>query len=195
MKPLIAVFAKAPQAGNVKTRLVPPLTPEQAARLHHRLVAGVWARVRELAEVADCELHLSGETDAWPEAMPRRQQAAGDLGERMLHAMEYGLGEGRPRVAIVGGDIPELPLDAVRTLLAADADVALGPVRDGGYYAICCRRTHATMFAGVRWSTPHTLADTIGACTRLGFTTSIGQPWHDVDTAEDLDLLPPHLRQ
>lgn len=195
MKPLIAVFAKAPVAGNVKTRLVPPLTPGQAACLHQRLVAGVWARVRELAEMADCELHLSGETDAWPEAMPRHQQTAGDLGDRMLYAMERRIREGRPRVAIVGGDIPELPLDALRALLAADADVALGPARDGGYYAICCRRTHPAMFAGVRWSTPHTLADTIGACVRLGFTVSIGQPWHDVDTVEDLDLLPPHLRQ
>jgi len=194
MKPLIAVFAKAPQAGRVKTRLVPPLSAEQAARLHERLVGEVWARVRELAAVADCELHVSGETDAWPEAAPRRRQSPGDLGARMLHALEQGLTGGHPRVAIVGGDIPQLPLEAVLALLAADSDVALGPARDGGYYAICCRRTHAAMFAGVRWSTPHALADTIAACARLGFTISIGQPWHDVDTAEDLHLLPPHLR-
>lgn len=194
MKPLIAVFAKAPEPGKVKTRLVPPLTAEQAARLHERLVAGVWARVRELETVADIELHLSAETTAWPEATARQRQTEGDLGARMLHALQQGLAAGRPRVTIVGGDIPDLPVEALRALIESTADVALGPVRDGGYYAISCRRAHGEMFAGVRWSTPHALADTIAACARLGFTIFVGQPWHDVDTAEDLHLLPPDLR-
>lgn len=194
MKPLIAVFAKAPVPGKVKTRLAPALTLAQAALLHQRLVADVWDRLAALREMADCELHTDTPTEAWPGIEPRRLQCEGDLGARMRHALEDALAQGRPRAAIIGGDIPQIPIDAVRQLLTADADIALGPTRDGGYYAIACRRTHPGMFHGVRWSTPHALADTITACARVGLGVSIGPPWHDVDTAEDLDLLPAHLR-
>lgn len=194
MKPLVAVFAKAPEPGAVKTRLIPPLSPLQAAKLHQGLVADVWLRLQPLRPGADLELHTSHPTSAWPEAAPHVLQSHGDLGQRMLHTLRSALASGRPVAAIIGGDIPNLPLDAIRALLASAADVSLGPTRDGGYYSIACRRTHPEMFAGVRWSTPHTLSDTVSACVRLGLSLSIGQPWHDVDTAEDLDLLPPHLR-
>ncbi|MBL8178382.1 MAG: TIGR04282 family arsenosugar biosynthesis glycosyltransferase [Bryobacterales bacterium] len=193
MKPLIAVFAKAPEPGKVKTRLVPPLTPQSAADLHERLVRDVWRRVSSLCDV-DCELHLDSETPAWPEASERRLQTCGDLGARMLSAFDHALGEGRPSVTIVGGDIPELPLPAVTALIEAPADVAFGPTRDGGYYAISCRKTHPAMFHLVRWSTSHALTDTVAACLKGGLAYWIGQPWHDVDTEEDLDLLPPELR-
>lgn len=194
MKPLVAVFAKAPEPGAVKTRLIPSLSPLQAAQLHQRLVADVWLRLQPLLPDADLELHTSHPTKAWPEATPHVLQCQGDLGQRMLHTLRTALASGRPVAAILGGDIPELPLDAIRALLTANSDVSLGPTRDGGYYAIACRRTHPEMFAGVRWSTPNALSDTISACARQGLSLSIGQPWHDVDTAEDLDLLPPHLR-
>ena len=190
MKPLIAVFAKAPIAGRVKTRLVPPLTPQQAAELHERLVADVWQR---LPGDALRELHTDQPTSAWPDISPRRLQSSGDLGARMFHALQTGLAAGHPRVAIVGGDIPEFPTSYLDRLLNAEADVALGPTFDGGYYAIICRRISPAMFDGVRWSTAHALADTLAACARAGLATFTGEPWHDVDRPEDLDLLPPHL--
>lgn len=191
MKPLIAVFAKAPVPGRVKTRLVPPLTFEQAAQLHQRLVADLWSR---LPAGAERELHTDQPTAAWPAIAPRRLQSSGDLGARMFHALQTALAAGHPRAAVVGGDIPDFPTNLFAPLLQADADVALGPTRDGGYYAIVCRRICAGMFDGVRWSTSDALADTITACARAGLTTVTGEPWHDVDRPEDLDLLPPHLR-
>ncbi|MFN7934996.1 MAG: TIGR04282 family arsenosugar biosynthesis glycosyltransferase [Bryobacteraceae bacterium] len=191
MKPLIAVFAKAPIPGRVKTRLVPPLTTEQAAQLHERLVADVWQR---LPGDAQLELHTDLPTAAWPGISSRRLQASGDLGARLFHALQSGLAEGHPRVAVVGGDIPDFPTGYMERLLSADADVALGPTLDGGYYAIACRRVSASMFDRVRWSSAHALADTIAACTCAGLTIFTGAPWHDVDRPEDLDLLPPHLR-
>ena len=193
MKPLIAVFAKAPIPGRVKTRLVPPLTSEVAALLHERLVADVWSRLNALSD-ADCELHTDQHTSAWPEISPKSLQCDGDLGQRMTHAIEHGFTAGRPSVAIVGGDIPEFPVAALSAMLSSTSDVSFGPARDGGYYALVCRRSAPGMLAGVRWSTAHALADSIASCIRAGLNISIGQPWHDVDSEEDLHLLPTHLR-
>lgn len=190
MKPLLILFAKAPVPGRVKTRLTPVLTPLQAAELHERLVTEVWKRLNSLNLDADAELHTDVETDAWPEAQPRQLQTAGDLGVRMLSALQKGLADGRPKVTIVGSDIWNLPETHLLDLLAAKADVALGPTEDGGYYAIACRRMDPRMFDGVRWSTNHTLADTVSGCLRCGLGIHVGQRWHDIDTPEDLNRLP-----
>jgi rSAM/selenodomain-associated transferase 1 len=193
MKPLVILFAKAPVAGQVKTRLTPVLTASQAAQLHHLLVARLWQQLKSLHAELDVELHTDIETDAWPDAQPRFLQASGDLGVRMLGALRDGLAQRRPKTAIVGGDLHGLPDGHLRDLLAATSDIALGPSMDGGYYAIVCRRIHEAMFQGVRWSTPHALADTAAAALRCGLTIHVGQPWPDVDTPEDLGRLPSEL--
>ena len=96
------------------------------------------------------ELHTDIETDAWNEySVTRRLQARGDLGERMLAALGSGLTAGAPRVLILGGDVPTVPINHLRELLASNADVSLGPAEDGGYYAIACSRVDPEMFTKV----------------------------------------------
>lgn len=190
MKPLLILFAKAPVPGRVKTRLTPFLTALKAAELHERLVAEVWKQLKSLNLAADAELHTDVGTEAWPEAQPRKLQSPGDLGIRMLSALGEALAAGRPKAILLGSDIWNLPEEHLRELLSSDADVALGPVEDGGYYAIACRRTDPRMFAGVRWSTAHALSDTVSACLRCGLNIHVGQPWYDIDTPEDLKHLP-----
>lgn len=194
MPPVIILFAKAPVPGKVKTRLTPHLTPAQAARLHQAMVEDTWSRMQQLKDIATLELHTDIETDAWRAISFRRLQVEGDLGVRMLHALSQAFEQGATQAMIVGSDIPELPVDHLRLLLDSLSQVALGPVRDGGYYAISCRTTHPHMFQDVRWSTLHALADTINSCARAGLSVSVGAPWHDVDSPEDLVLLPTHLR-
>lgn len=193
MLPLIILFAKAPVAGKVKTRLAPPLKPEQAAALHEAMVAATWLRLQQLAGEAEIELHTDMETRAWPQAQPRRLQSEGDLGNRMLCALKTALRQGRPTVMIVGGDAPDVPLDYLRQMLASAADLTLGPAEDGGYYAIACRKTHAEMFDGVRWSTSDALADTVAAAQRCGLSVGLAPCWRDVDAFEDLLRLPEEL--
>lgn len=183
---LMILFAKAPAPGKVKTRLIPHFSAERAAQLHHALVEEAWERLNGMAPL---ELHTDVETEAWPGLGPRRLQVHGDLGERMLHALETGLAEGYGRVLIVGSDAPGLPPPHVEQLLDSVADVALGPVEDGGYYAICCGRTDRRMFEGVRWSTPHALSDTAAACARCGLSVQVGRPWFDIDEPADLERL------
>lgn len=87
---------------------------------------------------------------------------------------------------ILGADAPSVPLAALRELMASNADVALGPAMDGGYYAIAARRVHPRMFEGVPWSASTTLEETEAAVTRCGLRAQRGPLWYDLDEIEDL---------
>lgn len=180
------LFAKAPVPGKVKTRLVPAITPEQAAQLHRQMVDSAWELLASFRPGAAVELHTDVPTTAWPRLHPRRLQTNGDLGCRMLAALEGGLAAGYSRCLILGSDAPGLPRTHLAELLESTADVALGPTEDGGYYAIACGRADARMFDRVRWSTEHTLADTVAAAQACGLGVETGSPWFDIDTPEDL---------
>jgi rSAM/selenodomain-associated transferase 1 len=186
--PLIILFAKAPQPGNVKTRL--GLEPTAAAALHTEFVRQTLDRVCGLREEAELELSLDMPSTAWPEfSIPRTVQCEGDLGMRIFAALERGLSAGHSNVLVLGTDSPTLPAEHIRFLLKCDVDVALGPTRDGGYYGIACRRVSPTIFAGVRWSTVDALRDTIRSVERCGMSYVIGPEWFDVDTPDDLRWL------
>jgi len=190
MRPVIALFAKAPLAGRVKTRLSPPLSPELAARLHDAFVRDTLESLHSLDNSADVELHTDIPTDAWTDiAVPRKLQHEGDLGLKMLQALDDALKAGRERVMIVGSDSPTLPASHLELLLRAPDDVALGPTLDGGFYAIACTRIHPRMFDGVVWSAPDTLNRTVCAIRECGLSVAQGAAWYDVDRPEDLERL------
>lgn len=89
-------------------------------------------------------------------------------------------------MAILGSDSPTLPVEHIRALLKCDADVALGPTLDGGYYGIGCRKVQQPMFDGVRWSTSEALRGTIHSVERCGLSYALGPEWFDIDRPEDL---------
>src|SRR5712692_3231536 len=187
MRPAIILFAKAPLAGHVKTRLQEWLGADATLALHEAFVLDTLDKLLTLGDFADIELHTDIKTDVW--RRPRatlREQSTGDLGLKMLHALSTGLAEGRERVCIVGSDAPTLPADHLRSLLASPADVALGPCEDGGYYAIACRRAHPEMFRGVEWSSAVTLAQTEQSARRCAMSVERGPDWYDIDLPQDL---------
>ena len=189
MRPVIVVFAKAPRPGFVKTRFTPEFTPHQAAELHGAFVRDTLANLLVFDHV-DLELHTDMETDAWREfEVPRRLQHEGDLGLKMFHALRAALARGVEQAMILGSDAPDLPLDYVTKLFACQADIALGPAKDGGYYAIAARRVDEKMFDGVAWSTSEALKQTASACARCGLSVEIGPIWYDLDTPADLARL------
>ena len=189
MKPVIIVYAKAPVPGQVKTRLIPKLGADGAARLHHAFVADTLAMANSLAETFDVELHTDIPTEAWPWPGVRGLQSAGDLGVKLYATLRQALDAGRPLALIVGSDSPTLPARFLAELAGLDADVVLGAAKDGGYYAIGCRKIHPEMFAGVEWSSSNTRAQTEGAIRRCGLSMATGPEWFDVDEPEDLELL------
>lgn len=190
MLPLLILFAKAPIPGRVKTRLLPAVDPAGAAELHRAFVQDMIELLSPLSAAVDLELSTDVQTSAWNENSVRRSlQAGGDLGARICFALSMALAAGRPRAMVLGSDSPALARDHLVELLEIDADVALGPTDDGGYYAVACRRVHPGMFDGVRWSTSHTLADTVKAVRKCGLSAAIGTRCFDVDEPSDLERL------
>jgi len=190
MRSAVILFAKAPIPGRVKTRLTTRYPAESVAELHDAFVRDMIKMLRSLGGQTEVELHTDITTDDWDDInVARALQTGGNLGNRMLHAMDHALRAGYSRAMIVGSDAPTLPAAHLERLLAAGADVALGPADDGGYYAISCRRTHPGMFDGVEWSGPKALKDTIRAARACELTVELGEPWFDVDTPEDLARL------
>ena len=117
VRPLLVVFARAPEAGRVKTRLCPPLSPRQAARLHAAFVADTLEILLGFSHSADLELHTDAETPAWDWlGVSRRLQPDGDLGERLRRTIETALSAGREQVIIFGSDSPSLPRAHVSVL-------------------------------------------------------------------------------
>lgn len=198
----LVIFAKAPIAGQVKTRLCPPLTHDEAATLHGSFVIDMLERTKVAA--TKLKLPIDRYLACAPSSalvffkiMEERQsvnlidQVGDDLGARMQQAFETLFAKGYERVFIVGTDIPSLPLDHYKQALALlDAhDVVLGPATDGGYYLIGLKHRRPELFANIAWSTDHVLAATQEKAASLGLKTALLSAWRDVDTIDDLKAL------
>jgi len=182
-------MVKEPRPGRVKTRLARDLGTVGAAWWFRHQVHGLLRRVNDprwqtvLAVAPDAEGLASR---AWPGGLPRWPQGAGDLGDRMGRLLR----SAPPGPAcVIGADIPGITrarvAEAFRALGSADA--VLGPALDGGYWLVGLKRVKAPppgLFAGVRWSSAHALADT--EATLPGHRIVHVASLRDVDTAEDL---------
>jgi uncharacterized protein len=198
----VVVFAKAPIPGQVKTRLCPPLTPDEAATLHGSFILDTLERTK--AAVAKLRLSFDrylacapSSTLVFFQIMEERQgvtlidQVGEDLGARMGHTVESLLAKGYQRVIIIGTDIPSLPLDHYKQALTLldSHDLVLGPALDGGYYLIGLKRLVPELFTGIPWSTELVLAATQAIAAKLGLTTALLPAWRDVDTIADVQAL------
>ena len=192
----VILFAKAPVAGAVKTRLIPVLGAEPAARLHQRMVTRA---LQTLTAAAVGPVELCCAPDAahafFAECQQRfgitlTLQCDGDLGERMLHAFDAALLTA-PRALIVGADCPSITVDDVRDAAAqlTHFDATLVPADDGGYVLIGTRRTHQNMFQGIDWGAASVLAAQRERFRVLGWRWHEGATRWDVDRPEDLARL------
>ena len=159
--PRIVVFAKAPQPGSVKTRLIPALGAQGAAQLALRMLRHTLAQALA-AEVGTVELCMSPAPDApaWagveiPPEVVQTSQGDGDLGQRMARAIDRTTTRLGQPVLLMGTDCPAL--GATHITLAAQQlqqhDAAIIPVADGGYVAIGLHATCPTVFTDMAWST------------------------------------------
>jgi len=198
---VLAVMAKVPATGAVKTRLCPPLTLPQAAGLARCFLQD---RVDQLltldgadALVAFAPSEREAELAALLPARVRRVAQAGpDLGARLDRLLTDLLAEGYVGAAAVDADSPTLPSDylreACRHLRGGAVDVVIGPSEDGGYYLIGLRAPAPALFRDIEWSTPTVLDETLARARRLGLRLALLPPWFDVDRGEDLARLRRH---
>lgn len=189
-------FAKAPRAGEVKTRLQPVLGGEGCRALHARLVEHCFESLHRAA-VAPVELAVTGGDTGYfrqlagKTATPVTLQAGSDLGERMLNAAAARL-PGADGVIIVGSDCPFFSGDYLHRAcraLAGGADCVLGPAEDGGYVLIGLRRADPLLFADIPWGAEQVLAMTRRRLSRLDWRWRELEPLADIDRPRDLQQL------
>lgn len=202
MRRLLLLFSKPATPGRVKTRLAPALGEVRAAALHAAFVHDVVANLvggefaLRLLWALDGAAGDEPPTDLLPEAarsLDWRRQEGEDLGARLHRALRDAADEA-PFVGAVGSDHPEIDpahVDDAFRRLEAGADVAVGPVPDGGYYLIALRRdaVRRRLFDDVPWSTDAVLDVTTQRCRELGLEVATLPPGHDVDVPADLDEL------
>ena len=194
----ILVFAKAPRAGTVKTRLIPALGPEGAAALHRLLTTHTVATLSR-SRLAPLTLCVTPDVDDdFLRALARRAgmaleaQVDGDLGRRMAAALRRAQTESE-QVLLVGTDCPnldELYLGAALAALESGVDVVLGPAEDGGYVLIgLSRPVDERLFKDIDWGTDRVLEQTRARLAALGWShRELPTRW-DVDRPEDLARL------
>jgi uncharacterized protein len=195
----LVVFAKAPLAGLAKTRLIPALGAEGAARLAQRFLDHALAQALR-AQVGAVELCMSPGPDdaAWqgfelPEGLQCTDQGEGDLGARMARAVHRVTTkpQGRP-ILLMGTDCPRLTAEIIRDAAAQleQHDAVLVPVADGGYVLLGLRADCPEIFRDMPWSTPAVAAETLRRLAVLGLSVWLGPTLHDIDEPADLFYLP-----
>ena len=199
-QPLIALVAKAPVPGRVKTRFSPPLTLKAAATVYRGFLIDTLDLISELTGVARA-IVLPPETDeaALADLIPagfwlRRQPVAG-LADALGGTLAEGLARGHDRVILLGSDTPSLPAKLLEQAIEAlvDHDLVIGPATDGGYYLIGLKQVRPELFEDIAWSTATVCADTLERARRAGLQIACLPPWYDVDVIEDLHFLAVHL--
>jgi len=195
---VLVTLAKRPEPGAVKTRMCPPLSPEDAAALYAAMLADVLHTTARAARRggAVCWLavhpgHAAPElAAAAPGGTAVLAQRGGDLAARMADLVRVAAAAGATRILLRGSDNPTLPADVLLAGLAAldEADLAVGPDRDGGYGWIALRRPVPGLFAHPM-STRSVLDDTLENAAGAGLRVWCGAAHFDLDTAADLAAL------
>jgi uncharacterized protein len=195
MRRALIVVGKAPEPGLAKTRLVPPLTPQEAADLYRAFLLDAV----DLGLSAGCDrvsvVHPRGAATVLsallPPAVHLLEQRTRGLGEALAFAFRTHLDESFARVVLIGSDNPTLPASPIHQAFAAldTHDLSIGPSADGGYYLIGLRRPHLGVFEGIEWSTPRVYAQTLARARQLNLRVQAVPEWYDVDTPADLARL------
>src|SRR3990170_1417796 len=191
----LAVMLKAPVEGEVKTRLIQPLTPKEAAILYKAFIKDTFSRLSKLTDLALYAFFTPFDKKAYivdiiPQEISLIPQKDGDLGERIYGVFECLFNSGHKRAVVMGSDSPDIPLEYIESsfsmLKESQGSLVLGPATDGGYYLVAMDRLIKTPFEGIGWSTKTVLEDTIKNVAASGIIVKLLPEWHDIDRPEDL---------
>ena len=205
----IGVMAKAPRSGFSKTRLCPPLRPDQAARLSAAFLRDITENIAQAArqtpiagfvayapegQEALFDGHLAAGTGLLlADGSPLMPPDVRGFGRCLLHAILTMLARGHGSAVVLNSDSPTLPtavLVRTATALAAPGDrVVLGPADDGGYYLLGMKAAHAHLFADVAWSTDSVAETTRTRAAQQGIDVVELPVWYDVDDQAALTRL------
>ena len=197
----LGVMTKVPRAGRVKTRLTPPLTPEEAAALNICFLRDTASAIELAANDGPArgtgvytpigeEIEYRGILPGSFDLIPQRGDA---FGERLTNAAEDLFTVGFDSVCLIDSDSPTVPerafADAARLLSEPGDRIVLGPSDDGGYYLIGMKKLHHRVFEEIEWSTERVAAQTLERAAELGVKVELLPTWYDVDDRVTLQRL------
>jgi rSAM/selenodomain-associated transferase 1 len=205
----LALMTKAPRAGQVKTRLVPPLTSDEAAQLNKCFLQDTSAAIsaccndltaRNPGRPIACGIAVytpvgaeSDYADILPADFTLLPQRGKKFGERLYSAAEDLLKCGFAAVCLIDSDSPTIPAEnfnrAVELLRSSDDRIVLGPCDDGGYYLIGLRQLHSEVFEGIDWSTERVFEQTKQRAKQIGVEVRELPCGFDVDDRATLHRL------
>ena len=197
----IAVMAKASVAGRVKTRMVPPLTVDEAAEFNTAFLQDIALNLlnaRVHAPIAPYMAFAPAHTERFfkenlPFGIGLLETVKPTFGECLRHAIVSLLEAGHTSVCVLNSDSPTLPVSyliSAATALSANGDRAvIGPSTDGGYYLLGLKRDHRRMFEDIAWSTEHVFDQTCKRAKEIGLDLVVLPTWYDVDEQATLRIL------
>lgn len=196
----LLVMAKQPVPGLTKTRLTPPLTPEQAAQLYASLLQDTLDAVRAAQSIFPFTPYIAYYPEEAKESFralaPDFQlvlQRGQTLSERLQSVLSTVQAQGYDQVAAINSDSPSLPpaylTGAFEELDKPQIDAVFGPCEDGGYYLIGWKRPYPRLLREVTMSTTHVLSDTLAIARQEKIEVAVLPAWYDVDDVVDLERL------
>lgn len=190
----LLIFAKYPEPGQVMTRLCPPLTAKEAARVQRACVRLLCERafrswpVRPVLVISPDKAERRFREFAGP-YIPMMPQGDGCLGDRLTRAARRALDDGTPEVLIIGTDSPTISDEMIEAAQAAlkKSDVVIGPCDDGGFYLIGLKRFDEGMFKGIEWGSDRVTSQSLERLNSCGMSVGMLDPWYDIDRPADLE--------
>lgn len=191
------IFAKNPEPGKTKTRLIPDLGVNGAYNVSIRLLQHTLKLVSKIDEIDFSLYHTPSFNNKWllnlakEHNLPTQIQKGNDLGERMHQAIQSSLKK-YSHCIIIGTDCPELSENYLlesKRLLTSGYDAVIGPASDGGYVLIGLNNTVNEIFTNINWGGSTVFSNTINVFEKLNLKYKKLQTLHDVDTIEDIKYL------
>jgi uncharacterized protein len=197
----IAIMAKASAPGRTKTRLVPPLSAEQAAAVNtaflQDMAANLTAAGNHAAIVGYAAFAPAGSENFFRRILPSSigliDACLFNFGECLRHTIEELFARGHNAAVVLNSDSPTLPtellVETARILALTGERAVLGPSRDGGYYLLGLKTPHRRLFEDISWSTERVAAQTLERAHEIGLDMHLLPAWYDVDDPQDLRRL------
>jgi rSAM/selenodomain-associated transferase 1 len=194
----VIILGKAPVAGQVKTRLLPEYTAEQAAAIHLKMMDTVLSKVCSIFDdvwlAADNVNHEAIKSLAEHFKVELCVQAGGNLGNRIQRLVTQSFMQDDKSVLLLGTDSPHVSTqryqDVVHALL--NHDVVIGPVEDGGYDLIAVQKNVLELFENISWGSAHVFDETMNIINALELSVKVLNMSFDLDRPEDLERSLPH---
>ena len=197
----IAVMAKASSPGRTKTRLTPPLAPQEAADLNTTFLKDIADNIARAARQTPIATYMAfgppGSEPFFREHLPGGvgliEAWLGDFGKCLSATVEALLARGHASACVLNADSPTLPtaiLVELAQALAAPGDRAvIGPAEDGGYYVLGLKTAHRRLFEDIDWSTEQVFGQTLARAAEIGLPVQELSTWYDVDDVAGLRRL------